>query len=162
MTELDKDHKVKINTILDSKGSDVYSISPQSSLREMADEMLVKKIGALVVTDKNDILVGIISERDFLSIVGKHAKDWEDISVCDVMTKEVVTATPEDTLEQVMSVMTQQHIRHIPVMSNNKIVGLLALGDIINALLDKSLFQNELLKRYIKDWPKDEDRKSVV
>ena len=72
------------------------------------------------------------------------------------MTKEVITANPEDSLEQVMSVMTQHHIRHIPVMDNNKIVGLLALGDIINALLDKSLFQNELLKRYIKDWPKEE------
>ena len=100
-------------------------------------------------------LVGIISERDFLSIVGKHAKDWEDISVCDVMTKEVVTATPEDTLEQVMSQMTQHHIRHIPVMKNNKIVGVLAIGDIINALFDKTLFQNKLLKSYIKDWPKE-------
>ena len=142
MAELGNDHKVKISMILDNKGSDVYSISPQSSLREMADEMLVKKIGALVVTDKNAILVGIISERDFLSIVVKHAKDWEDISVCDVMTKEVVTATPEDTLEQVMSQMAQHHIRHIPVMKNNKIVGVLAIGDIINALFDKTLFQN--------------------
>ena len=71
------------------------------------------------------------------------------------MTKEVITATPEDTLEQVMSIMTEHHIRHIPVMGNDEIVGVLALGDIINALLDKSLFQNKLLKRYIKDWPVD-------
>ena len=156
MTELDNDHKVKISTILDNKGNDIYSISPESSLREMADEMLAKKIGSLVVTDKDSLLVGIISERDFLNVVAKHTKDWEDISVSDVMTKEVITANPEDSLEQVMSVMTQHHIRHIPVMDNNKIVGLLALGDIINALLDKSLFQNELLKRYIKDWPKEE------
>ena len=155
MAELDNDHKVKISTILDNKGDDVYSISPESSLKQMADEMLAKKIGSLVVTDKDGLLAGIISERDFLNIVGKHSKDWEDISVSDVMTKEVITANPEDTLEQVMSVMTQHHIRHIPVMGNNKIVGLLALGDIINALLDKSLFQNELLKRYIKDWPKE-------
>ena len=155
MTELDNDHKVKISTILDSKGGDVYSISPESSLKQMADEMLAKKIGSLVVTEKDGSLAGIISERDFLNIVGRHSKDWEDISVSDVMTKEVITANPEDTLEQVMSVMTQHHIRHIPVMGNNKIVGLLALGDIISALLDKSLFQNELLKRYIKDWPKE-------
>jgi|TARA_B100000959_G_scaffold202436_1_gene211907 CBS domain-containing protein len=156
MAELDNDHKVKISTILDNKGDDVYSVSPESSLKQMADEMLAKKIGSLVVTDKDGLLVGIISERDFLNIVGKHTKDWEDISVSDVMTKEVITANLEDTLEQVMSVMTQHHIRHIPVMDNNKIVGLLALGDIINALLDKSLFQNELLKRFIKDWPKEE------
>ena len=121
----------------------------------MADEMLAKKIGSLLVTNKEDTLVGIISERDFLTIVGEHTKDWEDITVSDVMTKEVVTATPEDTLEQVMSIMTEHHIRHIPVMGNDKIVGVLALGDIINALLDKSLFQNKLLKRYIKDWPAD-------
>jgi len=156
MAELDNDHKVKISAILDNKGDDVYSISPESSLKQMADEMLAKKIGSLVVTDKDGLLAGIISERDFLNIVGKHTKDWEDISVSDVMTKEVITANPGDTLEQVMSVMTQHHIRHIPVMDNNKILGLLALGDIINALLDKSLFQNELLKRYIKDWPKEE------
>ena len=156
MTEPENDHKVKITAILDKKGNDVYSISPESSLKQMADEMLAKKIGSLVVTNKDDLLVGIISERDFLNIVGKHTKEWEDISVSDVMTKDVITANPEDTLEQVMSMMTQHHIRHIPVIDNNKIVGLLALGDIINALLDKSLFQNELLKRYIKDWPKEE------
>ena len=155
MAELDNDYKVKISTILDNKGSVVHSISPENTLKQMADEMLAKKIGSLLVTNKEDTLVGIISERDFLTIVGEHTKDWEDITVSDVMTKEVVTATPEDTLEQVMSIMTEHHIRHIPVMGNDKIVGVLALGDIINALLDKSLFQNKLLKRYIKDWPAD-------
>ena len=155
MAKLDNDHKVKISTILDNKGSVVYSVSPENTLKQMADEMLAKKIGSLLVTDKDGTLVGIISERDFLTIVGEHTKDWEDITVSDVMTKEVVTATPEDTLEQVMSIMTEHHIRHIPVMGNDEIVGVLALGDIINALLDKSLFQNKLLKRYIKDWPTD-------
>ena len=155
MAELDNDHKVKISTILDNKGSVVYSISPENTLKQMADEMLAKKIGSLLVTNKEDTLVGIISERDFLTIVGEHTKDWEDITVSDVMTKEVITTTAEDTLEQVMSIMSEHHIRHIPVMGNDKIVGVLALGDIINALLDKSLFQNKLLKRYIKDWPAD-------
>ena len=152
MAELDNNHKVKISTILDNKGSVVYSISPENTLKQMADEMLAKKIGSLLVIDEDGTLVGIISERDFLTIVGEHTKDWEDITVSDVMTKEVVTAAPEDTLEQVMSIMTEHHI---PVIGNDKIVGVLALGDIINALLDKSLFQNKLLKRYIKDWPLD-------
>ena len=155
MAELDNDYKVKIGTILDNKGSVVHSISPENTLKQMADEMLTKKIGSLLVTDKGGALVGIISERDFLTIVGEHTKDWEDITVSDVMTKEVITATPEDTLEQVISVMSEHHIRHIPVMGNDKIAGVLALGDIINALFDKSLFQNTLLKRYIKDWPAD-------
>ena len=100
MTELDNDHKVKISTILDGKGRDVYSISPESPLKQMADEMLNKKIGSLVVIAKDGSLVGIISERDFLNVVAKHTKDWEDISVSDVMTKEVITANPEDSLEQ--------------------------------------------------------------
>jgi signal-transduction protein with cAMP-binding, CBS, and nucleotidyltransferase domain len=156
MADQGNDHKVKISTILDKKGSDVHSISPENSLKQMADEMLAKKIGSLLVIDKDGALAGIISERDFLTIVGKYTKNWEDISVSDVMTKKVITATSEDVIEQVMSVMTEHHIRHIPVMDNNKIVGMLALGDIIDALLDKSLFQNELLKRYIKDWPKED------
>ena len=155
MAELDNNHKVKISTILDNKGSVVHSISPENTLKQMAAEMLAKKIGSLLVIGEDGALVGIISERDFLTIVGEHTKDWEYITVSDVMTKEVITATPEDSIEQVMSVMTEHHIRHIPVMGNDKIVGVLALGDIINALLDKSLFQNKLLKRYIKDWPVD-------
>jgi len=155
MAELDNDHKVKISTILDNKGNVVHSISPENTLKQMADEMLVKKIGSLLVIDKYGALVGIISERDFLTIVGKRTKDWEDISVSDVMTKEVITATPDATPDQVMSLMTEHHIRHIPLMGNDKIVGVRALGDIINALVDKALFQNKLLKRYIKDWPAD-------
>ena len=155
MAEHDNDHKIKISSVLDKKGTAIYSISPESSLKQMANEMLQRKIGSLVVTDKDGSLTGIISERDFLNVVDKHTKDWEDIIVSDVMTKEIITASPDETLEQVMSKMDRHHIRHIPIMDDNKIMGVLALGDIINALLDKSLFQNELLKRYIKDWPKD-------
>ena len=155
MGEHDNDHKIKISSVLDKKGTAIYSISPESSLKQMANEMLQRKIGSLVVTDKDGSLTGIISERDFLNVVDKHTKDWEDIIVSDVMTKEVITASPDETLEQVMSKMARHHIRHIPIMDDNIILGVLALGDIINALLDKSLFQNELLKRYIKDWPKD-------
>ena len=155
MAEHDNDHKIKISSVLDKKGTAIYSISPESSLKQMANEMLQRKIGSLVVTDKDGSLTGIISERDFLNVVDKHTKDWEDIIVSDVMTKEVITASPDETMEQVMAKMDRHHIRHIPIMDDNKIMGVLALGDIINALLDKSLFQNELLKRYIKDWPKD-------
>ena len=87
MAEHDNDHKIKISSVLDKKGTAIYSISPESSLKQMANEMLQRKIGSLVVTDKDGSLTGIISERDFLNVVDKHTKDWEDIIVSDVMTK---------------------------------------------------------------------------
>ncbi|HIF50570.1 MAG TPA: CBS domain-containing protein [Thiotrichaceae bacterium] len=146
---------MKIKSILEKKGSDVYSISADDTLKDMVKEMLGRSIGSLLVLHDDGSLAGIITERDFLHNVVKNADSWETVRIDDVMIKKVLTATADETLDAVMSRMTKHRVRHMPVVESDKVVGVLSIGDIIYASLDESTFQNELMKRYIKDWPED-------
>ena len=148
---------MKISIILDKKGRDIYSISPDGTLKDMVRDMLSLSIGSLLVLKDDGALAGIITERDFLHNVNKHPDTWESVRIGDVMITDVVTASLEDTLEQAMSIMTKHRVRHMPVLDSGKVVGMLSIGDIINASLDETTFQNELLKRYIRNWPEDEE-----
>ena len=148
---------MKISTILDKKGHDIYSISPNGTLKDMVKDMLSLSIGSLLVLKEDGAIAGIITERDFLHNVNKHPDTWENVRVGDVMITKVVTASLDDTLEEVMSVMTKHRVRHMPVEDGGKVAGMLSIGDIINASLDETNFQNELLKRYIKNWPEEEE-----
>lgn len=144
---------MKIQTILDKKGNDVFSISADGTLRDMVKEMLGRSIGSLLVLNDDGSLAGIITERDFLHNVAKYPDTWETVRIGDVMIKKVLSATADETLDEVMSRMTKQRVRHMPVVESNKVIGILSIGDIIFASLDETTFQNELMKRYIKDWP---------
>lgn len=151
---------MKIQAILDKKGNDVYSISADDSLKDMVKEMLGRSIGSLLVLNDDGSIAGIITERDFLHNVSKNADSWESVRIGDVMIKNVLTATVDETLDEVMSRMTKQRVRHMPVVDSDKVVGVLSIGDIIFASLDESNFQNEIMKRYIKDWP-EEDKEAA-
>ena len=152
---------MKIKSILDKKGNDVYSISADGTLKDMVKEMLNRSIGSLLVLNDDGSIAGIITKRDFLHNVGKNADSWESIRIGDVMIKKVLTATVDETLDVVMSRMTKQRVRHMPVVDSDKVVGVLSIGDIIFASLDETAFQNELMKRYIKEWPEEENPESA-
>lgn len=153
---------MKIKLILEKKGNDVYSISMDGTLKDMVKEMLARSIGSLLVLNDDGSIAGIITERDFLHNVARNADSWETVRIGDVMITKVLTATVDETLDEVMSRMTKHRVRHMPVVDANKVVGVLSIGDIIYASLDETTFQNELMKRYIKDWPKEEDKESVT
>jgi CBS domain-containing protein len=153
---------MKIQSILEKKGNDVYSISADGTLKDMVKEMLGRSIGSLLVLNGDGSIAGIITERDFLHNVSKNPGTWESIRIGDVMIKNVLTASTEETLDEVMSRMTKQRVRHMPVVESDKVVGVLSIGDIIFASLDETTFQNELMKRYIKDWPEEEDKEAIV
>jgi CBS domain-containing protein len=147
---------MKIKSILEKKGNDVYSISADDTLKDMVKEMLDRSIGSLLVLNDDGSIAGIITERDFLHNVAKNADNWEAVRIGDVMIKKVLTATADETLDAVMSRMTKHRVRHMPVVDSDKVVGVLSIGDIIYASLDETTFQNELMKRYIKDWPEED------
>jgi len=147
---------MKIKSILEKKGNDVYSISADGTLKDMVKEMLGRSIGSLLVLHDDGSIAGIITERDFLHNVAKNADSWESVRVGDVMIKNVLTASTDETLDEVMSRMTKHRVRHMPVVESDKVVGILSIGDIIFASLDETSFQNELMKRYIKDWPEED------
>ncbi len=152
---------MKIKSILEKKGNDVYSISADGTLKDMVKEMLGRSIGSLLVLHDDGSIAGIITERDFLHNVAKNADSWESVRVGDVMIKNVLTASSDETLDVVMSRMTKNRVRHMPVLESDKVVGILSIGDIIFASLDETTFQNELMKRYIKDWP-EEDKPELL
>lgn len=153
---------MKIKSILEKKGNDVYSISEDGTLKDMVKDMLARSIGSLLVLNDDGSIAGIITERDFLHNVAKNADSWETVRIGDVMIKKVLTATTEETLDEVMSRMTKHRVRHMPVVESDKVVGVLSIGDIIFASLDETTFQNELMKRYIKDWPEEEDKEAII
>lgn len=152
---------MKIKSILEKKGNVVYSISADGTLKDMVKEMLGRSIGSLLVLNDDGSLDGIITERDFLHNVSKNADSWESVRIGDVMIKNVLTASVDETLDEVMSRMTKERVRHMPVVDSGKVVGVLSIGDIIFASLDESNFQNEIMKRYIKDWP-EEDKEAMT
>lgn len=148
---------MKIKTILEKKGTVVHSISADATLADMVKEMLSRHIGSLMVLTEAGGIQGIVTERDFLRNIARHPEHWQRVRIGDVMSTDVFTGEIDETLEQVMTRMTNKRIRHMPILDGDKLAGMLSMGDIINAALERSSFQNELLKRYITNWPEEEE-----
>ena len=150
---------MKIRHILEKKGHQCHSIAPEQSVPEAVRLMIHNRIGSLVVMDSGQI-VGIVTERDVVWAAGEHSVNLINMSVHNIMAKTLVTCTGEDSLDHAMDLMTRnpskQRIRHLPVIDNGKLIGLISIGDIVHALLTKTEFENKLLKNYIKHWPDEE------
>jgi CBS domain-containing protein len=147
---------MKVRTITKNKGKPVIGLSPSDSLDQAVALMMDHRIGSLVVTD-NDKLVGILSERDLLTILHQKHAMWIPITVSHAMTPNPITCHPDNTLEEVMKLMVDHNIRHLPVVYKEKLEGMLSITDIVEELLKKAKFENKLLKNYIQNWPDQED-----
>jgi CBS domain-containing protein len=110
--------------------------------------MAEKNIGALLVT-RDDKLVGIFSERDYARKVILKGKTSKDTTIGELMTREVVYTTPEDSLDECMALMTAKHIRHLPILNNDKLIGLLTLGDLVKQIMSNQEFKIQELEKYI-------------
>lgn len=140
---------MRISDILRRKGSEVVTIEPQHTVHDAIQSLVRNNIGALLVTDLDGQLVGIFTERDILREAALHCDRLEETVVGDVMTRNVVIGVPEDPLEYVMGIMTQNRIRHLPVMNGEELAGIVSIGDVVNAHLQETEFENRLLKDYI-------------
>lgn len=134
--------------ILDSKGSDIWAVNPESTVLDAIRVMADKRIGALLVM-KGDSLAGVFSERDYARKVVLMGKSSRETAVGEIMTSEVVVSTPENTIEECMSLMTTKRIRHLPVVADNKVVGVLSIGDLVNAIIEDQQHHIEQLESYI-------------
>ncbi|MBV8227809.1 MAG: CBS domain-containing protein [Verrucomicrobia bacterium] len=119
-----------LGIILTRKGSAVWSTSPDATVFEAIQLMDDKNVGALPVVD-NSRLIGIISERDYTRKVILKGLSSKDTSVRDIMTREVVTASPSDSIEDCMRVMTEKRVRHLPVLEGTKIIGIVSIRDVM-------------------------------
>ena len=148
---------MKIQMILDKKGTDIQTISEDAMLVDMVKKMISKHVGSLLVLNDNGSIHGIVTERDLLRTIARNPDGWNSVQIGEVMSTDVLTAEISETLEQVMVRMTNNRIRHIPILNKGKLAGVLSMGDIVNAALEQTSFQNELLKRYINNWPDEEE-----
>jgi CBS domain-containing protein len=139
-------HTVK--QLLESKGHDVWSVSPDTSVLEAIKKMADKRIGALLVLDRGKP-VGIVSERDYARKVILQGRSSQETPVKDVMTTRVVCARPDLNVEECMAIMTDKHIRHLPVMEGDEVLGMISIGDLVKAIIAEQQFLINQLERYI-------------
>jgi CBS domain-containing protein len=120
---------MKVKELLKTKGNDVFSVSPEKTMYDALHIMAQKEIGALVVLE-GEKLVGIISERDYARKVILKGRNSQDTLVKEIMTTDVKYTEPEQKIEKCLSEMTKNHFRHIPVVENDRVIGVLSIGDI--------------------------------
>jgi len=140
--------QITLAVLLEMKGSAVYSIAPDASVLEAIQLMSERGIGAVLVMN-GDALVGIVSERDYTRKVVLQGRASKDTRVEEIMTSDVITATPELTLEQAMRLVTERRIRHLPVTREGRVVGVVSIGDMVKTLLSLQKETIEQLKHYI-------------
>ena len=137
-----------IDSILRVKGRGAWSIAPTATVFEAIREMSDKGVGALLVMSK-DRLEGIISERDYARKVILKDRSSKETAVREIMTTEIMTVSPQDTVEQCMRLMTDHRIRHLPVMDGDKVVGIISIGDLVNWVITAHEETIDQLEGYI-------------
>lgn len=138
----------KVRELLENKGTEVWSIAPDTSVYDALALMAEKNIGALPVMDKGT-LTGILSERDYTRNVVLRGRTAHDTQVRDIMTQRPVCVGPEQTVEECMALMTEKRVRHLPVLDDNRVVGIVSIGDAVKAIISEQQFIIEQLELYI-------------
>jgi len=136
-----------VRDILKSKGNEVFSIKPSATVLDALQEMDNKGVGAILVVKDNEIL-GIFSERDYARRVVLEGKT-EYAKITDVMTEDIFVVTPQQTAEECMAQMTDKHIRHLPVVDDGKLVGVISIGDLVKTVISQQQDLIRSLETYI-------------
>jgi len=137
-----------VRQILQKKGSQVYSIGPDETIYKALEIMAEKKLGALLVTE-NDKLCGIFSERDYARKVILKGKASKNTLVKEIMTSDVLYIHPDCTVEECMELMTEKYVRHLPVLENDNLVGVISIGDVVMADIAEKEYTIKQLENYI-------------
>ncbi len=135
--------------ILKQKGSTVYSVKPGDSVQVIVDTLSRYRIGAVLVIDGNGNLAGIVSERDVVRAMAGDAASVTRKTAADIMTAKVQTCTPTDSEADLMGLMTEHRIRHLPVLANGKLAGMISIGDVVKHRMDMMEREAEEMKTYI-------------
>lgn len=137
-----------VRNILKNKGSNVWTISPRNTVYQALEMMADKDVGALLVMD-NKKVVGVFSERDYARKVILKGKSSVNTTVGELMSKNVFYVTPDDTIDECMAIMSEKRIRHLPVIENEELLGLVSIGDVVNHVISHQEFKIQELKKYI-------------
>ena len=140
----------KIKEILKSKGSEVWSIGPANSVYQAIEMMALKGVGALTVLSDQGQLVAIVSERDYARKVILLGKSSNTALVSEIMTRDVIYIDPENRVEECMALMSAKRVRHLPVLLEGKLVGMISVGDLVKSIIDNQSTKIDQLERYIR------------
>ncbi len=140
---------MKVRDILKNKGPEVFTIGTNKTIREAIQTLVNNNIGSLLVLDENAKCVGIITERDILRQSAKDPNNYQNLLVNDVMTKNLIIVEPDDDIEYVENTMTSNRIRHLPVVHNKILVGIISIGDVVKYQLKEIKQENKYLMDYI-------------
>lgn len=139
---------MEIRDLLNKKGDKIYTISPDATVYEAISKMNEHGIGALLVMDGNK-LKGIISERDYLNGIALKGRTSKETAVQDVMTEDPTTVSLSESVEDCMYAMTEKRFRHLPVVENDEVKGIISIGDIVKSIIDKQKGEIDDLRGYI-------------
>jgi CBS domain-containing protein len=140
---------MKIRDILKAKGTQVYSVAPHRTVQEALALLVQFHVGALLVLDDDGHAVGIISERDVLRECHRREGRLGQALVREVMTRDLLVGVPDDDLGYTMGIMTNNRVRHLPIVDGGRIAGLVSIGDVVKACLEETAYENRYLKEYI-------------
>ena len=140
---------MKVRDVLKEKGTEVATIGSEKTICDAVKVLVEKNIGSLIVMDEKGGVAGIITERDVLKQCNQCLESFRDIKVEDVMTRNLIVASPDDDLDYLENVMTQNRIRHLPIISDQRIAGMISIGDLVNVLRGECKVENRYLKDYI-------------
>jgi len=137
-----------VRNLLQKKGTIVHSITPDSSVYDALEVLESKNLGALVVVQDEE-LIGIFTERDYARKVVLKGRSSKDTCVGDIMTDRPVYVSPDNTIDDCMQIMTDKYIRHLPVLDNGKLLGVISIGDVVKYVIEEKNFIIENLEHYI-------------
>lgn len=138
-----------VSDILSQKGGAVFTVSPTASVAEISQQLSARRIGSVLVLDADGSVAGIVSERDLMRALARHGAKAMELEARQVMTREVVTCDPDDSIDGVMQTMTDGRFRHLPVVRHGELLGLVSIGDVVKARLEEAQHETEALKAYI-------------
>ena len=138
----------RVCDLLNSKGGAVWSLTPDATVYEAIDQLSEKGVGALLVMEGKR-LVGIVSERDYARKVILKGKASRETYVREIMSQPVICVPPECTVEQTMALMTEKRIRHLPVVEDETVVGVISIGDVVRAIIEEKEYYIQQLTSYI-------------
>ena len=140
---------LQISTILERKGNDVVTIRPDAMLLAAAEALSSNNIGALVVSSDGRTVEGVISERDLVRDLARRGTGAVKRTVADLMSTDVTTCTPDATVDDLMSTMTEHRIRHVPILVDGALAGIISIGDVVKMRLDELEVERQTLEEYV-------------
>jgi len=140
---------MNVETILQNKGRAVATIRPEDSVAAAIDALVAGNIGALVASEDGETVDGIISERDIVHALGHHGSGLLSLTVAEVMTRPAITCDPSESVGELMAEMTNRRIRHLPVVYNGRLCGIVSIGDVVKNRLDEIEYEAKSLRSFI-------------